>query len=280
MGETLFLNMQADPNYWSDADIARMLDEMQRHETIGLESDPTHLALLACAASERGRRLFAKGFVALRHGLATHPLRRSIAQACDTPMFEMYGCKEAGVLFVEHDGFFHAVPGTHVELLPVKVPTPGASDVALVVVTTLSRTLQPLIRYVVGDIVQMQKTDTRWLVRSIEGRIDDAIVRPDGAIVTAAAVDRALSEAGQFEELAMYQLDQRDATHLTIDVVLRRERANAVDIAKRALSDLCSGMHVEARTVTAIAAEVGGKFRTARRHVPLDIARSFAAEGI
>ena len=38
----------------------------------------------------------------------------------------------------------HAPFTTHVELLPCKVATPGAKNVALVVVTTLDRVAQPL----------------------------------------------------------------------------------------------------------------------------------------
>ncbi|GAI30740.1 unnamed protein product, partial [marine sediment metagenome] len=69
-----------------------------------------------------------------------------------------------------------------------KVPTPGAKDVALVVVTTLDREVQPLVRYVLGDLVQVADAPSRFTtvapLVSVEGKLDDAIVRPDGALVT------------------------------------------------------------------------------------------------
>ena len=50
----LFLNSRADPTFWKDSDVTRMLDELGRHHTTGLESDPTYLATLAHRATEPG----------------------------------------------------------------------------------------------------------------------------------------------------------------------------------------------------------------------------------
>ena len=95
------------------------------------------------------------------------------------------------------------------------------------------------------------------------------LVRPDGALVTAGAMDRAL--AG-LEGVALYQVNQPDASEVVVDVVVEAEApASLTRDVEGALASLALGLRVTARRVTAIAAESSGKFRIARRHFPLDL---------
>ena len=251
----LFLNMRPDPTFWAADDMTRMLDELARHQTVGLEADPAYLA-----------------------ALTTQAHLRSIRRAYAGPIFQLYGASEVGVLFMQgEDGWLHHAPlTTHVELLRVKVPTPGSVDVALVVVSTLDRAAQPLLRFVVGDLVSVANEATARFttvpsLRSVEGRLQDAVVRPDGAIVTCAAIDRALAK---IEGLVQFQLQQREPSAVEIDVVARGD-VNA-DV-KRALEPLLHGVRLEVRSATAIAAEASGKFRVVRRSFPIDVQATFEA---
>jgi phenylacetate-CoA ligase len=202
-GLHLFLSQRPDPLFWTDAEQTRILDELGAHGTVGLESDPLYLALLARFAKKRGRSLDVKGFVQLTYAMTTHAHLRAIAGAFAGPVLQLYGASEVGVMFMEgDDGRLHHCPfTTHVELFPARVPTPGAEDLALVVVTTLDRVAMPLVRFVVGDLVRVDWSGARrWTtvapLLGVEGRIDDAFLRPDGALVTAAAMDRALADVG------------------------------------------------------------------------------------
>src|SRR5580698_8975907 len=56
-GLHLFLSQRPDPLFWTDAEQTRILDELGAHGTVGLESDPLYLALLAGFAKKRGRSL-------------------------------------------------------------------------------------------------------------------------------------------------------------------------------------------------------------------------------
>ena len=220
----LFLNSRADPTFWKAADDAtQMLDELARHSTVGLESDPTYLATLARAAVAEGRTVDVSGFVTLTYAMTSAAHLRAIRRAVTAKVFQLYGASEVGVLFMEgEDGLLHHCPlTTHVELLPLQVATPGAENVALVVVTTLDRTVQPLVRFVVGDLVQVAKgASGRFTpvppIVSPEGRLQDAIIRPDGAWVTAGAFDRAM--AGN-PGVALYQANQADRSEVVVDVV-------------------------------------------------------------
>ncbi len=281
----LFLNMRPDPTFWQEDDMTRMLDELAGHATVGLESDPMYLATLARYAASQGRTIDVKGFVQLTYAFTTRGHVRGIRQAYKGPLFQLYGASEVGVLFMEgmDERLHHAPLTTHVELLKVKVPTPGAQDVALVVVTTLDRVAQPLVRFVVGDLVQVVESGPRRFttvapLSTIEGRIQDAVIRPDGAIVTCAAIDRALGAC----DVAVFQLNQRTPESVEIAVVPEPGReAGIVDAARAVLSPLFEGLTLDVRTATAIAAEPSGKFRVTRREFPLDLARSFeGCEGV
>jgi hypothetical protein len=265
-GSRLHLNSRQDPTFWSEPVMTRMLDELTRHETTGLLADPFYLDVLARHAATLGRALDVRGFVGLTRGLTTAAHREALARVFPAAStLQIYGAREAGLLFVEgEDSLLHHAPfGTHVELLRAKVATPGATDVALVVVTTLDREVQPLVRYVLGDLVQVSSAPSRFTtvspLVSVEGKLDDAIVRPDGALVTPGAIDRAIAAASP----RAYQVVQTDPGSVTVEVI-----GASPEAASAALSPLLEGMTVTARPATAIAVEPNGKYRISRRTAP------------
>jgi phenylacetate-coenzyme A ligase PaaK-like adenylate-forming protein len=272
----LFLNSRADPTFWRPEDMTRMLDELARHRTTGLESDPTYLATLARHATRAGRTLAVSDFVTLTYAMTSAAHLRAIRRAVSAPVFQLYGASEVGVLFMEgEDGLLHHCPlTTHVELLPLKAVTPGAKDVALVVVTTMDRKVQPLVRFVVGDLAQVDRSSASLFtgvppIVTMEGRLQDAIVRPDGALVTAAAFDRALAP---LTDIASYQANQANAAEVVVDVVADGEgKTSLASDVCRVLAPLLAGLRVSARMVTGIPAESSGKFRIVRRQLPLDL---------
>jgi hypothetical protein len=93
-------------------------------------------------------------------------------------------------------------------------------------------------------------------IASVEGKLDDAIIRPDGAIVTPRAIDRALSEL----EMRAYEVTQREPNAVEIEVV-----GGLPDAARDALAPLLEGMTITASTKTALAVEPNGKYKTSRR---------------
>jgi phenylacetate-CoA ligase len=275
----LWISQRPDPLYWSDEEQTRMLDELGRHATVGLESDPFYLSVLGRFARARGRVLDVRGFVQLTYAFTSRAFLRAIREAFAGDVLQLYGASEVGVLFMEgSDGRLHHAPfTTHVELLPARVPTPGARDVALVVATTLDRCAMPLVRFVVGDLVQVDRgTAPAWTsvpaLLSVEGRLDDAVVRPDGALVTAGALDRAI---GAPDGLSAWQIHQATAGAISIDVVADGDASRTADEVRARVLPLCEGLEVTARPVSAIAVEASGKLRVSKRDFPLDLPRCF-----
>ena len=278
-GHLLFLNQRPDPLFWTPEEQMRILDELAKHATVGLESDPLYLALLSRFARENGRVVHVRGFVQLTYAFTTRAYLRAIAESVRGPVLQLYGASEVGVMFMEgEDGKLHHCPfTTHVELLRARVPTPGARGVALAVVTTLDRSAMPLVRFVVGDLVQVDWEGPRRFTTvpplvSVEGRVDDAVVRPDGALVTAGAIDRAI---GDVAAVRLWQVNQRTPERVEVDVVADGDSAQVVDAVTARLRPLMEGLEVSARTATAIPIEPSGKFRVSKRHFPLDLARCF-----
>ncbi len=278
-GLHLFLSQRPDPLFWTPAEQTRILDELTTHGTVGLETDPLYLAILARFAKTHGRTIDVRGFVQLTYAMTTRAYLRAIAEAYQGPVLQLYGASEVGVMFMEgSEGRLHHCPfTTHVELFPARVPTPGADDVALAVVTTIDRVAMPLVRFVVGDLVSVDWTaERRWTsvpaLRGVEGRIDDALLRPDGALVTAGAMDRAL---GATPGLFLWQAHQRTTDRVEVDVVADGDAVRVAGEVRAALAPLLDGLEVVARSVTAIPIEPSGKFRVSKRHFPLDLGRVF-----
>lgn len=265
-GARVHLNSRQDPTFWTEPVMTRMLEELGLHETVGLIADPFYLDVLARHAAALGRKLDVRGFVALTRAMTTTAHRAMLRRVYPGTIIDVLSAREAGTLFVEgDDGKMHHAPfGTHVELLPAKVPTPGAERVAMIVVTTLDRPVQPLVRYVLGDLVRIADegadragrfTDVPPIA-SFEGKLDDSIIRPDGSIVTPRAMDRALSEL----EMRAYEVTQREANAVEIEVV-----GGSADGAREALAPLLEGMTITASAKTALGVEPNGKYKTSRR---------------
>lgn len=264
-GTRVHLNSRQDPTFWSESVMTRMLEELGLHETIGLVADPFYLDVLARHAAVLGRKLDVRGFIALTRALTTSAHRAMLRRVYPGTIIDVLSAREAGTLFVEGDDkkMHHVPQGTHVELLPMKVATPGAERVAMVVVTTLVRPVQPLVRFVLGDLVQVADgagSEGRFTdvpaIASVEGKLDDAIIRPDGAIVTPRAIDRALSEL----EMRAYEVTQREPNAVEIEVV-----GGQADAAREALAPLLEGMTITASAKTALGVEPNGKYKTSRR---------------
>lgn len=270
-GARLHLNSRQDPAFWSDAVKDRMLDELGRHGAVGLWADPYYLEALARHAARGGRRLDVSGFVALTRALALSGARRAIGRVHDH-VIDVHAAREAGVLFVQgaDEKMHHAPFTTHLELLPLPRPTPGAADVALVVVTTLDREVQPLVRYVLGDLVRTTRAPSAFTTVSpilgVEGKLEDVLVRPDGAWITPAAVDRALAPLA----LEGYQLIQRSEREVDLEVV-----GGSPEEAAATVAPLLAGLGVAPRSATSIAALPNGKYRSVQRTWAYDTSSSF-----
>jgi phenylacetate-CoA ligase len=256
----LFFNESVDPSHWTDAECERMLREWRQYAPLGVEADPAYLAIIARAACVRGERLPAADFVTLTYETTTRAMRRDIARAVPAPLFQLYGATEAGVLFMEceHGRLHPNERHSHIDLEPL----PGDGSLARVLVTTLGRSWMPLLRYEVGDVVRVARSNVcpcglasdGPLLERVEGRQSDCSV-VDGATVTPLMLDDAIHSAlGGDASLEQWQL--ASDTLYVVDPLARDSAAAAAEV----VSDLLK-RRVRGQRATAIAPEVSGKYR-------------------
>ncbi|HEX5047055.1 MAG TPA: hypothetical protein VFX89_08030 [Gammaproteobacteria bacterium] len=260
----LFFNESADPTHWTEQECDRMLSEWADFAPRGVEADPAYLAIIARAAAKRGVRMPAPEFVTLTYETTTRAMRRDIGRTLESPLYQLYGATEAGVLFMEceHGRLHPNERHGHIDLEPL----PGSVRLARVLVTTLGREWMPLLRYDIGDVVRVAEsrecscglTSDGPLLERIEGRAGDC-VEVNGETVTPLMLDDAIHAAlGQDATLEQWQL--AGDTLLVVDSASRASAVHAAKAVGALLARPIRGEHV-----SAIAPEASGKYRLVKR---------------
>ncbi len=247
----LFLNQVADPTHWTPAELERMVAEWNDLKPEGVEADPAYLAALCRHVTQTGGKLTSPDYVTLTYELATRGHHRAIKAVIDSPLVQLYGATEAGVLFMEcEDGVLrHNARHSHIELIDV------GSGLGRVVVTTLGRTWMPLLRYDLGDLVRLAPAGNGgYCFKRIEGRAGDSLQVGD-RLVTPAEIDDAIDAAEP--AITMWQL-QREGNGF----ILRVCDSDGASAA-RAVSSLLDAKVAPSREA-AILPEGSGKYRLVR----------------
>jgi phenylacetate-CoA ligase len=109
----------------------------------------------------------------------TYEQKATIEAAFDTIVVDHYGCTEmATMAYLTESGYFFDPRYSYVELEDTDDPCTKS-----VVCTGLINKAMPLIRFRIGDMVEVYSKeifDEKFLVKRIAGRMDDIIVTPDG----------------------------------------------------------------------------------------------------
>jgi phenylacetate-CoA ligase len=194
-GLRLLLGSGLDIASWPDARIRQTIDEMTAHEPEYLIVDPTYLAIVVERARALRLPLPRVRFVLTLFELCSALHRRAISEAFECPVFDTYGATEHGpiILQCEH-GAYHVNP----ESVIVEVDSPDEHGVGRMLVTTLCKTIMPLLRYDTGDLAIAGSTcDCPWsetdTLRSLEGRAVDCISNTAGQRVTPGMIDRTIA---------------------------------------------------------------------------------------
>jgi phenylacetate-CoA ligase len=191
-------------------------------------------------------------------------MRRDIGRTLESPLYQLYGATEAGVLFMEceHGRLHPNERHGHIDL----VPLPGSARLARVLVTTLGREWMPLLRYDIGDVVRVAESrDCRCglksdgpLLERVEGRTSDCL-EVHGETITPLMLDDAIHAAlGQDATLEQWQL--AGDTLFVVDPASRDSAAHAARAVGARLERPIRGEHV-----SAIAPEASGKYRLVKR---------------
>lgn len=270
----LFLNQKVDPALWSDRDVARMADELERFQPVGLEADPAYLAYLAARWARLGRTPHQPRFVELSYEQPSARHLAAIARVFPgVPVIDAYGSTECGFMLIACEaGSYHPNPRWHhLELAPLAGGR--RPELARLLITPLGNRWLNLVRYDSGDLVRPQLEACPCgraeplLVASLEGRAKDAVIHAGGAVLTAREVDAALAPVAG---LLHYRLVQAGPSSFEVDVV--RDELDPLDLTEtRDRLAAVLGAEPRVRVVKSVAVEPSGKFRLCRAtHVDLD----------
>jgi len=277
LGRFLFLSERSDPSSWSSELMNRMVEELNAFEPVVLEANPSFLARLSRHIVGRRLYVYSPALIVLTYENPSVLHRRQIRRAFDAPIASSYGATEAGYVFMEcESGRLHQVTTTcHVDFLPFS-PEHGGPDVGRILVTIFGNPWRSLVRFDIGDVVQLDghtpcpcgRREGLTLM-SVEGRTMNLTLTPEGRAVTQGTVDRAL---GSVAGLLEYQILQTASSSYHFRFVA--EEAAMQSVANEA-RDALRTVYGPAAIITtdrveAIAPAPPGKYCLSKRLEPID----------
>jgi phenylacetate-CoA ligase len=209
LGNALFINLSRCPFLWSESELERMARETVEWNPVFLDLDPVYGVAFGRYCEQRGIRLPSLRFIICSYEFVSVVHRRLLERVFGVPVFNLYGSTETGHLMMENQ-MFNRVAGTRAEMQgscetayfeELNTDSQGVGDL---VVTTLTNSIMPLIRYSIGDLVEREEAPfgTRYRVH---GRAADAFRTTSGRRVTTWQVDQCFVG---LEGFVHYQLAQ------------------------------------------------------------------------
>ena len=161
------------------------IDYLNHCRPAWVQGYPSILAVIANYILERGERLSFKPVTVMSSSETLLPHQRSAIEAAfGVPCRQLYGATEAVASISEcPEGNLHVDEDyACVEFLPAQ------GNICRIVGTGYSNYAFPMIRYDLGDLAEVVDTQCACglpgrVVRSIDGRVEDYIVTPDGRLI-------------------------------------------------------------------------------------------------
>jgi phenylacetate-CoA ligase len=200
--------------------------------------------------------------------------RRLIEEVFACGVFQDYGCGEVGPMAAEceaHGGMHIHDENIYFEVVQEDKPS-KQEEVGEVVVTELTNYRTPIIRYKNQDLAAFSGRScpcgrNLTLLKSVEGRILDAVQTADGRVVTGEFFPHLIKD---FRGIEQFQVVQETLDHLVVRVVKEPGfPAAKLDELKNEISRAMGPvMNVEFQCVERIPLSPMGKFRVVVSKVP------------
>ena len=253
------------------------LDALQAWQPKCLYGYASSVALLAAHAEARKRTLRLPQLrVVCTTGEPLYPHQRElIAQAFGAPVANEFGSRDIG--FTAHEapgGQMLLMSESHIiEVLDEAGQPVAPGEAGEAVITGLTSTAQPFIRYRTGDMLRLAREPAAGgqglhVIAEVTGRQTDFVVASDGRVMHALAVIyvlRAVSGIAQFK-CVQHAIDRMEVM-IVPDANWNEAARNAVVAGLRAR--LGETLKVDVRMLDEIPPEASGKHRYVVSHVPL-----------
>jgi phenylacetate-CoA ligase len=262
VGDTLFVSLSRFPFLWADADLARIAREAGGWQPQFLDVDPVYGVVFALYCERQGIRFPSLRFVLASYEFVSLNHRRILERAFGVPVLNLYGSTETGHLLMEETaGSGGGMQPSH-ETAFLEVVHSDHRGIGDLVVTTLTNSFMPLIRYQIGDLVE-KHPDPCCTSYVVHGRAADAVHVPSGGRVTVRQVDGCFAD---IEGIAHYQLSELEPGRWLLRFVPDRVVPAEALLAKLRLRlanllELPDDSRLLIESTAALMAENSGKFR-------------------
>lgn len=248
------------------------LDQIERFSPEAIQGHPSAVYYLAKRLAEQGRVLPVQTVLTTGEQLFSDQ-RELIEDRFQCRVFDAWGQAEMVAMAGEcekHKGYHVASEYGIVEVVKNEL---GRDDLGEIVATSLQNYSMPFIRYRTGDLGAFADRSCPCgrglpLLGELEGRVDDALLAPDGHIVLPVAFRTSFAK---LEYLDQYQLIQKDRAYYQMLVLKDRPLtyAEGRGIMRVLRYYLGSSAEIEIKSVSQIPRTPRAKQRLILREVPI-----------
>ncbi len=286
LGRFLYLNEKTSPSLWDDKLIERIISELEIFRPVVLEANPSYLARVARFACRHDLRVYQPPVIVFTYENPGILARKQISKVFRSPLVSSYGSTEAGYVLMECEhGKLHQVSNFCRIDLEFMRPEYGYPCVGRLLLTTLTNPWRSLIRFDVGDLVQIDSKgicecgrNDGYICKEIAGRTADLTYTTQNHPVTTAMVESVIN---RLEPVADYQIFQREGiynVHIVLEESADASRALEEGIIESLLPLYGAGAVIKVHFVPEIAVEPSGKYRRTRSDIEPDYDKLFVKE--
>jgi phenylacetate-CoA ligase len=240
----------------SDESINYYVDALNRWQPEFIDTYPSAIVELIKLARDRGLKFtFTPKVVLTSSENLSSDARHLIESTLNTTVLDHYGCTEMAINAFSTGNGYYANPRFSVLELQ------HSFDNHYEVITSgLLNFGMPLLRYKIGDMVSRGSSTSDYVFSSVDGRLDDIIVTPEGKKI--GRMDPAFKGV---EGIASAQIIQESLNKIIVLVVLDSKEASRFDstlLASNIKERTSQAIDVEIEYVKEIVKGANGKFKS------------------
>jgi phenylacetate-coenzyme A ligase PaaK-like adenylate-forming protein len=288
LGRFLYLNEKINPSLWNDQLILRIIGELEIFQPVVLEANPSYLAKVARYAHKHNLQVFQPPVIIFTYENPGILARKHIQKAFHVPLISSYGSTEAGYVLMEcEQGKLHQVSDSCRIDVEFMRPKYGYPHVGRLLLTTLTNPWRSLVRFDVGDLVQIDPAgicecgrNDGYICKEFAGRTADLTYTTDNYPVTTAMVESIINCV---EAVADYQVFQREDIY-HVHIVLEEAAGASPTLTEEIIESLLplygKNAVIKVHFVPEIVAEPSGKYRRTRSDIEPDYDQLFIKEAV
>jgi phenylacetate-CoA ligase len=201
-------------------------------------------------------------------GRLDRPMRETIEEVFEAPVYDRYGSREVGDMACEcpsHNGLHICAPNYIIEILNEDEKPADPGEPGEVVVTSLTNYAMPLIRYKIGDMAVKSRSECdcgcSWpLLTEITGRISDTFITTDGNRIHGEYFTHLFYHR---DWVKRFKVIQEDYDYILIKIVASAEpEPDELDDVREKVWEVMGGnCNVDFEFLESLSASDSGKFR-------------------